>query len=121
MTVFKILKEKGSSVSGEINGRRYEDFIPFLSSFATRFRPAMLLGDIMGESINEIVERSTKLGIIHRDVQHRLHDAYQRVFDITVGSMNAADGALSGDEDEAEILNCVAKMVDLRFSTDGST
>jgi hypothetical protein len=122
MAVFKTLKEKGGNVSGEINGRCYEDFVPFLSSLATRFRPAMLLADIMGETTSEIVERSTKLGITQSDIQHRLRNPYNRAFSIAVDRpLSTASSDYSIDEDEAEILNCVAKMVDLRFSTDGST
>lgn len=119
MAVFKILEEKGG---GEINGRCYEDFVPFLSSLAVRFRPAMLLADIMAEATSEIVERSTTLGIARRDVLRRLPDPYSWEPSNAVDrSKNATDTSHSGDEDEAEILSCVAKMVDLHFSVERST
>ena len=119
MTVFKILEEKGA---GEINGRCYEDFVPFLSSLAVRFRPAMLLADIMAEATSEIVERSTNLGIARRDVLYRLRDPYSWEPSNAVGqSKVAADTGYREDEDEAEILSCVAKMVDFHFSAERST
>jgi len=112
MAVFKVFEENGA-VPSETNDRSYEDFVPFLSSLAMRFRPAKLLVDIMCEETSEIVERSTKLGIAQKDVQDRLQDLYKK------RSSNVVER--SKDVEEAEILNCVAKMIDLRFSTDGST
>jgi hypothetical protein len=44
-----------------------------------------------------------------------------RPSDVVDRSKNGAEASRSKDVEEAEILNCVAKMVDLRFSTDGST
>jgi hypothetical protein len=122
MAVFKVLEETDGDVSDERNGQYYRKFVPFLSALAVRFRPAKLLADIMCEAISEIVTRSTKLGIGQKDVQHRLLNLYS-VMPSNVGdrSKNGAEARRSKDVEEAEILNCVAKMVDLRFSTDGST
>jgi hypothetical protein len=109
MAVFKVLEEKDGDVSIETNCRYYKEFVPFLSALAVRFRPAKLLVDIMGESTSEILARSTKLGIGQKDAQRRLLSHYSE------------DASHSKDDEEAEILNVVAKMIDLRFSTDGST
>lgn len=121
MAVFKVLEETDGDVLDERNGRYYRKFVPFLSALAVRFRPAKLLADIMCEATSEIVERSTKLGIGQKDVQHRLLNHYSVMPPHVDRSKNGAEASRSKDVDEAEILNCVAKMVDLRFSTDGST
>jgi hypothetical protein len=121
MAVFKVFEENGA-VPNELNDRSYEDFVPFLSALAMRFRPAKLLVDIMCEETSEIVERSTKLGISQKDVQDRLHDLYRkRSSNVVDRSKTDGEANRSKDAEEAEILNCVAKMIDLRFSTDGST
>jgi hypothetical protein len=112
MAVFKVLEENDLDILNDANGGCYEKFVPFLSSLAVRFRPAKLLADIMCETTSEILERSTRLGIGQKDVQLRLLNLY---------SLRPSDVDRSKDVEEAEILNCVAKMVDLRFSTDGST
>jgi hypothetical protein len=112
MAVFKVLSELDNRPPDEANAGRFSDFVPLLSSLATRFHAAKVLSDMMGEATNEIVERSFKLGIARKDnTQHRLPDR------LNVKPAEVVDR--SKDVDEAEILNCVAKMVDLRFSTDG--
>jgi hypothetical protein len=111
MAVFKVLSEMDSRVPDEANAGRFLDFVPLLSSLATRFHAAKVLSDMMGEATNKIVERSFKLGITRKDTQHRLPDRNN------VKPAEVVDR--SKEVDEAEILNCVAKMVDLRFSTDG--
>src|SRR5271163_3251769 len=111
MAVFKVLSELDGRIPDEANTGRFSDFVPLLSSLATRFHAAKVLSDMMGEATNEIVERSFKLGIARKDTQNRLPDPHN------VKPAEAVDR--SKDVDEAEILNCVAKMVDLRFSTDG--
>jgi hypothetical protein len=122
MAVFKVLDETDGDVSNETNGRCYKKFVPFLSALAVRFRPAKLLADIMCEGTSEIVDRSMKLGLGRKDVQHRLPNFYSlRPSDVVDRSEYGAGAGRSKDVEEAEILNCVAKMVDLRFSTDGST
>ncbi len=111
MAVFKVLSELDSRLPDEANAGRFSDFVPLLSSLATRFHAAKVLSDMMGEATNEIVERSFKLGIARKDNQNRLPDR------LNVKPAEVVDR--SKEVDEAEILNCVAKMVDLRFSTDG--
>ncbi len=119
MVVFKVLGERGGDASNETNGRSYEDFVPFLSAFAARFPGAKLLADIMRETTSEIVERSTKLGIARKDIQHRLLGLYGRTSSNLTD--RAAEANHSNDVEEAEVLNVVAKMVDLLLSTHGST
>jgi hypothetical protein len=122
MVVFKVLEEKDGNFSNETNGRSYKDFMAFLSAFAVRFPSAKLLENIMCETTSEIVERSTKLGISQKDIQYRLLSLHSRTSsDPADGGKNAAEVEHSRDNEEAEILNVVAKMVDLRLSTDGST
>ncbi len=122
MAVFKVLGETDVGVLNDASDRRYEDFVPFVSALAIRFRPAKLFSDIMCEATSEIVERSAKLGIAQKDVQDRLLDLSRRRSSTSVDrSENDAETNSSKDVEEAEILNLVAKMVDLRFSTDGST
>lgn len=122
MAVFKVLEEKDGDVSIETNCRCYKEFVPFLSALAVRFRPAKLLVDIMCQATSEIVERSTKLGIGQKDIQHRLLNLYSpNPSDGVDCSKNGAEASPSKDVEEAEILNVVAKMIDLRFATDGST
>jgi hypothetical protein len=122
MVVFKVLKEKDGDVSNETNGRSYADLVPFLSAFAVRFPGVKLLEDIIYEPTSKIVERSTKLGIAHKDIQYRLLGLYGRTSsNPTDRGKNAAEANRSKDVEEAEILSVVAKMVDLRLSTDGST
>jgi hypothetical protein len=122
MAVFKVLEETDGDVSDERNGQYYRKFVPFLSALAVRFRPAKLLADIMCEATSQIVERSTKLGIGQKDVQHRLLNHYSVMpSHVADRSKNGAAASRSKEVEEAEILNVVAKMVDLRFSTDGST
>jgi hypothetical protein len=110
MAVFKVLSELDSRLPDEASSGRFSDFVPLLSSLATRFHAAKVLSDMMGEATNEIVERSFKLGIARKDTQNRLPDRQ---------NVKPAEVADRSEVDEAEILNCVAKMVDLRFSTDG--
>jgi len=125
MVVFKVLGEKDGDASNETNGRSYEDFVPFLSAFAARFPGAKLLADIMRETTSKIVERSTKLGIAQKDIQHRLLSLYGRTSsnhtDSGKNTIGANHSNHSNDVEEAEVLNVVAKMVDLLLSTDGST
>jgi hypothetical protein len=122
MAVFKVLEEQTDYIPKEINGGCYEDFVPFLSSLAVRFRPAKLLADIMCETTSQIVERSAKLGIAQKDIQLQLLDLYrERASSVGDRSKDVTETNPSRDAQEAEILNCVAKMVDLRLSTDGST
>jgi hypothetical protein len=121
MAVFKVLREKDGDMSNESNGRSYEDFVPFLAAFAARFPSAKLLANIMCETTSEIVERSTKLGIAQKDIQYWLLSLYDRTSNLTGGGKDTAEGNRSKDVEEAEILNVIGKMVDLRLSTDGST
>jgi hypothetical protein len=111
MAVFKILAEIEGGVSPQANGARIQDFKPFLYALATRFHAAKLLADVMDEAISNIVERSKSQGIVHTDVKTSVPSPS--------GSSPKGSDATT-DEDEAELLNCVAKMVDLRLSTDGS-
>lgn len=106
MAVFKVPEETDGDVSHKANGGCHEDFVPFLSAFAARFYGAKLLADMMGEATSEIVERSTNLGVGRKDAQQRLL---------------GPDGGKSSEVEEAEVLNIVAKMVDLQLSTDVST
>lgn len=111
MAVFKVLSELDSKTPDEANAGRFSDFVPLLSSLATRFHAAKVLSDMMGEATSEIVERSFKLGIARKSAPNQAPDR---------DNVKPAEVADSPKEvDEAEILNCVAKMVDLRFSTDG--
>jgi hypothetical protein len=111
MGVFKVLSERDSRPPDEAKAGRFSDFVPLLSALATRFHAAKVLSDMMGEATNEIVERSFKLGITRKDTQNRPPEREN------VKPTEAVDR--SKEVDEAEILNCMAKMVDLRFSTDG--
>jgi hypothetical protein len=106
MAVFKVLKEADGDTSHKANFGCHEDFVPFLSAFSARFYGAKLLADMMGESTSEIVERSTNLGVARKDTPQRLP---------------GPNGGKSSEVDEAEVLNVVAKMVDLHLSTDVST
>jgi hypothetical protein len=111
MAVFKILAEIEGGVSPQANGPGIQDFKPFLYALATRFHAAKLLADVMDETTSDIVERSKSQGIIHVDVKTSVPSPSE-------SSSKGSD--VTTDEEEAEILNCVAKMVDLRLSTDGS-
>lgn len=112
MAVFKILPETASTPP-EANAGRYSDFVPFLSALATRFPAAKLLADMMDETTSDIVERSRTLGIARKGAQNGppgIHD---------LKNPDVIDR--NSEVEEAEILNCVAKMVDLRLSTDVSS
>jgi hypothetical protein len=120
MAVFKVLEDP--SVSRDPKNGCYKDFVPFLSALATRFPAAKLLMDIMGEQTSQIVERSKALGVIRNSIPIRTTNRQ--------GSTSSDKGDRSGkvgesfpsnDAEEAELLSCVSKMVDLRLSTDGST
>jgi hypothetical protein len=111
MAVFKVLSELDSKLPDEANTGRFSDFVPLLSALATRFHAAKVLSDMMGEATNEIVERSFKLGITRKSAPNAQAEQDK------VKPAETVDR--SKEVDEAEILNCVAKMVDLRFSTDG--
>jgi hypothetical protein len=110
MAVFKVLAELDSRQPEESNTGRFSDFVPLLSSLATRFHAAKVLSDMMGEATDEIVERSFKLGITRKSATEKPDQDKTKPTEATNRSKEV---------DEAEILNCVAKMVDLRFSTDG--
>ena len=110
MAVFKVLSDIDSSALDEANSGSYSDFVPFLSALATRFHAAKVLADTMGEAIGEIVEKSITLGIARKDVRHRLPD----------NAKPSETVNRSKDVEEAELLDCVAKMVDLRLSADRS-
>jgi hypothetical protein len=112
MAVFKILPETGSAPT-EANAGRYSDFVPFLSALATRFPAAKLLADMMEETTSDIVERSRTLGIAKKSVQNQLSGIHD------LKNPDVIDR--TREVEEAEILNCVAKMVDLRLSTDVSS
>ena len=76
----------------------------------------------MGEAIGQIVERSTRLGLARRDVLNRLRNPYRWEPSNAIDrSRNATTTSHYKDEDEAEILNCVAKMVDFHFSAEHSS
>ena len=110
MAVFKIPAETGGGSSpSEANAGCYGDFVPFLSALATRFPAAKLLNDVMNEKTTHIVERSKTLGVAQTDLG----------LDGVKSSQETADRPKYVEE--AEILNCVAKMVDLRLSSDGTT
>jgi hypothetical protein len=111
MGVFKVLTELDTKRLDEANAGRFSDFVPLLSALATRFHAAKVLSDMMGETTNEIVERSFKLGVTRKDATQ------QKPENDKVKPAEVVDR--SKEADEAEILNIVAKMVDLRFSTDG--
>src|SRR5438876_12354861 len=106
MAVFKILAEIDSAPRPK-DGPRIEDFKPFLYARATRFHAAKLLADVMDEATSDIVERSKSQGIVHVDVKTPA----------TSPSESSSKGSdATTDVEEAELLNCVAKMVDLRLS-----
>ena len=112
MAVFKILPETGSAPT-EPNTGRYSDFVPFLSALATRFPGAKLLADMMEETTSDIVEKSRTLGIAKKSIQRQspgIHDL-----------KNAELMDHTQEVEEAEILNCVARVVDFRLSTDVSS
>jgi hypothetical protein len=118
MGVFKVFEEKDGNPSNETSGRGYKDFVSFLSALAERFHPAKLLADTMCEAISQFVEKSTKLGIARKDVRHRALDlCSQKSSNVADASKNAAKESGSEAVEEAEILNCVSKIIDLRFST----
>jgi hypothetical protein len=112
MAVFKILAETENGIPPEANAGRYLDFVPFLSALATRFPAAKLLADMMDETTNDIVERSKTMGVAWKDPPPKTPGPP------SVKTPEANDRPK--DVEEAEILNCVAKMVDLRLSTDVS-
>jgi hypothetical protein len=108
MAVFKILPETGGAPTDPSAGR-YSDFVPFLSALATRFPAAKVLADMMDETTSDIVEKSRTLGLAKKSPPPAIHD---------LKNPDMIDR--TGEVEEAEILNCVAKMVDLRLSTDVS-
>ena len=102
MAVYKVLSETDGNVSHDSNAGRYSDFVLFLSTLAARFSAAKVLADTMGEATGEIVEKSITLGIVRKDVQKGSEVVHR-----------------SKHVEEAELLDCVAKMVDLSLSTNG--
>jgi hypothetical protein len=112
MTVFKVLSEIDSSAAPEPAAGRFADFVPFLNSLAERFNAAKVLADMMNETTSEIVDRSLKFGLTRKEGQLR----------VPGNSPKSDDGESERpkDAEEAEVLNVVAKMLDLRLSTDGS-
>lgn len=66
----------------------------------------------MDEATSTLVERSANLGIVRKDVQNRLHSLNGLIYSNNNGNTK--------DVEEAEVLNCVAKMVDMRLSADVS-
>jgi hypothetical protein len=118
MGVFKVLAELENRTPDEASAGRFSDFVPFLSALATRFHAAKVLSDMMGEATNEIVERSFRLGLARKNATQQGPDRDNaKPAEVVDRSKEVVDR--SKEVDEAEILNCVAKMVDLRFSTDG--
>jgi hypothetical protein len=108
MAVFKVLSDT-NGISFEENVGRYLDSTLFLSALAERFHAAKVLADMMGEATSEIAEMSIKLGITQEDARHQMPHESQR--SEVVCCSNAVE--------EAELLDCVAKMVDLCLSTNG--
>jgi hypothetical protein len=94
--------------------------VPFLSALATRFHAAKLLMDIMGEDTNQIVSRSKELGVMRYGVLNRTPQLQKSVVEDRSGK-TPEDRNRMRELEEAELLSCVSKMVDLRLSTDGST
>lgn len=118
MAVFKVFEKKDGNLLNETSSQSYKDFVSFLSALAVRFHPAKLLEDTMCQATSQIVEQSTKLGIARKDSQHRVLDlCCQTSSNVVDASKNAAEANRSEAAEEAEILNCVAKIIDLRFST----
>ena len=107
MAVFKVLSDTNSNILSEADSGRYSDFVSFLSALAKRFHAAEVLADIFGDTTSEIVERSMMLGITQKDAQYR-----------TTHNLQDPEVAYrSNDVAEAELLDCVAKMIDLGLST----
>jgi len=112
MSVFKILAEIEPSPPSK-DSPRIEDFKPFLYALATRFHAAKALANVMDEATSDIVERSKSHGIVHADTLVKTPGT-------SPGASGSSSEGVTTDVEEAELLNCVAKMVDLRLSTDGS-
>lgn len=111
MAVFKVLSEIDGATSLEPSAGRFADFIPFLAALAERFNAAKVLYDMMSETTGEILDRSLKFGITRKEGQIRVPGN---------SPQSDAESDRPKDVEEAEVLNVVAKMLDLRLSTDGS-
>jgi hypothetical protein len=110
IAVFKVLSGINGHISHESNAGRYANFVPFLSALAERFHAAKVLLDMMGEATGEIVEKSITLGVARKDVHYRLPEKPK----------SSKVAGCPKDAEEAELMDCVAKMVDLRLSANGS-
>jgi hypothetical protein len=111
MAVFKVLSEIDAAAAPEPTAGCFADFVPFLSSLAERFNAAKVLNDMMVETTGQILDRSLKFGLTRKDGSVRVP-----------GNSPKSDKEPDRPKDveEAEVLNVVAKMLDLRLSTDGS-
>lgn len=76
--------------------------------------------DIMGEETSQIVTRSKELGVVRQNLPTRTPQAQISAADDRSGK-TPEDRNRAKELEEAELLSCVSKMVDLRLSTDGST
>jgi hypothetical protein len=111
MAVFKVLSKTNNDVSSKANAEHYSDFVRFLSALAARFPGAKIVADMMDEPTDKIVKRSTKFSVAHKDAQHPLPSHH---------GLKSSEAVRLKDVEEAEILSCVAKMVDLSLSIDYS-
>jgi hypothetical protein len=134
MAVFKVLSDINGNVSHEAHAGRYSDFVPFMVSLAARFHAAKVLLDMMGEASTELVERSVSLGLARTTpgrgrvagpvpVPEKGYvdgDGYGNGNGYGYGNGYGQGQARNRDVEEAEILDCVAKMVDLRLSANAA-
>lgn len=111
MAVFKVLSDTDGNIFFEENSGRYSDLMLFLSALAERFHAAKVLADMIGEATTDLAQRSINLGIAPKNAQLQINHKPQ--------DTEVADG--SNDMEQAELLDCIAKMVDLGLSTNGKT
>jgi hypothetical protein len=111
MAVFKVLSRTNNDVSSNADAEHYSDFVRFLSALAARFPGAKIVADMMDEPTHEIVRKSKKISVAQNDALHSLPSHH---------GLKSSEAARPKDVEEAEILSCVAKMVDLSLSVDYS-
>jgi hypothetical protein len=112
LTVLKVLADFEDDTSEGANIDRFGDFMAFLCALGVRFHAAKLVADIMTEATDTIVEKSKSLGLSKRTVKQSMSNFH------FVQSLGVNES--SRDVKEAETLNCVVKMIDLRISSNDS-
>lgn len=110
LAVLKVLADSTDEASDGANLDRYNHFLSFLYALGVRFHAAQLVADMLHEATETIVERSKRLGLSRSTVTKNI-SSYQFMEPLEISKS-------STDAKEGEILNCIAKMVELTMASD---